>query len=111
MALHGGYPLGLVLSLRKPPQERGLAYHSPNPKKRLESVVDDLDVELTEALGVADHVDGDNLAARDREAEGDAWLSAGRPYDARGSIQERQLCCLGTPGEHIGHRHWAADFL
>jgi hypothetical protein len=54
---------------------------------------------LAKALGVGDHVDFDDLAARDREAEYEQQPSTRSHDDTHGSVYERYLCEAGTPRE------------
>src|SRR6266508_5702189 len=52
---------------------------------------DDLEVELTEAPGVGDHVDPDDFPPRDGEGEHDTRAPLGRPHAPGRAIYERQL--------------------
>ena len=76
-----------------------LSYTSVTRKKAKVKplVVQDRQVELAKALGVGEHVDFDDLPARNREAEYDTRPSAWSPHGAHRSVHERRLCGPGTP--------------
>src|SRR5205814_9246880 len=54
--------------------------------QRRPSGVEDCQVELAEALSVGDHLDLDDPAGADREAEHNTRPPAGRPYQSHGSV-------------------------
>lgn len=71
----------------------------------------DLQVELAQALVIGEQVDGDDLPARDREAEHDSRASARSPDGSGQAVDERRLCGLGAPREGLGHGRRTADLL
>lgn len=66
---------------------------------------------MAEALGVGDHGDLDDPAARYREIEDDLRASLAGPHESRGSIHERELCGTSTPRECGGDGRRSADLL
>ena len=50
-----------------------------------------------QARGVGDRVDGDDLAAREREGEDHAGPATGGDDDSHGSVDERRSCGSGSP--------------
>src|SRR6266487_1899740 len=98
-------PVPAVLQhlVREPDQRRRLPDAPRRPGRDRDQLAQDDQIELSDALGIGQQVDGDDLPAADGEAEHHARLAALGPDQPGGAVHERWLRGPGPAGEGAGH--------